>query len=289
MKTFPCLLAFLSLASLVAPARADDVPAQVQALVAKQSPAIVTVRAVLKLGSKSAEAQGTEARVEMQGAVVDPSGLIMVSSVPFSVPAILAMMGAPPEAAASAPTITPSDFQVIFGDETTEYPAFLAATDTTLGLTFLKIEDLKGRALTAVGFAAVPPPDLGASVFSLSRLGKGYDYAPVYESARVSGVITKPRAALMLDGGISGLGLPVFGPAGETLGVLTSIPSGVPQDAASAGMGMLTSRLLGGRSAAQQSVFLVPGSAVGPVVIQAAARAATLAAQHAPAPAPVKK
>jgi hypothetical protein len=281
----PALAFGLSCATLAVSVRADDVPAQVQALVAKQSPSVVTVRAVLKISSKEAGAQNSESRTEMQGVVVDPSGLIMVSSLPFSVNKLMEMMGAPPDAMSDAPTITPSDFKVVFSNEDTEYPAFLAATDTTLGLTFLKIGDLKGRTLTAVTFGTAPAPALGESVFALTRLGKGYDYAPAYESAHVTGIITKPRAAMMLDGGISEVGLPVFSANGDALGVLTTVPSGIKADSSSAGMMSMLTGLLGGRNAAQGSLFLVPGSAISPVIAEAQTRAAALAAQHAATPA----
>ncbi len=280
-------LALLAAACLgfTAPVRADDVPAAVQALVARQSPAIVTVRAVLKTTAKGAGAQTSESRTEMQGVVVDSSGLVMVSSVPFSPAKLVEMMGLPAEAADSAPTITPTAFKVVFANEDKEYPAFLAATDTTLGLTFLRIEDLAGRVPTAIAFGSRPAPALGDPVYALSRLSKGYDYAPYYSSARVSGVITKPRTAVMLEGGISDLGLPVFSQTGDAVGVLTSVASGVKPEGANEAMGMqMMMRLMGGGSGGNHSsVFLVPASVVSAVIAQAQTRAAALAAQRATA------
>jgi hypothetical protein len=268
-----------------APVRADDVPAQVQALIAKQAPAIVTVRAVLKVTAKGEGAQTAESRTEMQGVVVDPSGLIMVSSVPFSPTKLMEMMGAPSDASDSSPTITPTDFKVVFANEDKEYPAFLAATDTTLGLTFLKIEDLGGRTPTAVTFGNTSAPALGDPVYALERLSKGYDYAPFYTSARVSGIITKPRAAVMLDGGISDLGLPIFSQTGDAVGVLTSVSSGVKPEGGNEALGMqLMMRLMGGGSGGNHAgIFLVPASAVSPVIAQAQARAVLLSAQRAAA------
>ena len=270
---------------LTVPAQADDVPAAVQALVAKQAPAIVTVRAVLKVTAKGAGAQTAESRAEMQGVVVDPSGLIMVSSLPFSPAKFMEMMGAPSDASDTAPTITPTDFKVVFANEDKEYPAFLAATDPNLGLTFLRINDLAGRIPASVAFGKSVSPALGDPVYALSRLSKGYDYAPFYTTARVSGVITKPRAAVMLDGGISDMGLPVFSQTGDALGVLTSVASGVKADAFNEANGMqMMMRLFGGLSGGNHSgVFLVPASTVSAVIAQAQVRAAALAAQRAAA------
>ena len=285
-KQFFVLLGLLAAGFACVPAaQADDVPASVQALMARQAPAIVTVRAVLKVTAKGAGAQTAESRTEMQGVVVDSSGLIMVSSVPFSPTKMMEMMGAPSDATDTAPTITPTDFKVVFANEDKEYPAFLAATDTTLGLTFLKIEDLAGRIPAAVTFGSTPAPALGDPVYALERLSKGYDYAPFYTSARVSGIITKPRAAVMLEGGVADLGLPVFSQAGEPLGVLTSVASGVAPEGGNEAFGMqMMMRLFGGLSGGNHSgVFLVPSSAVSAVIAQAQARAVQLSAQRAAA------
>jgi len=287
--TSAALAALLTLppALLAGPARADDVPAQVQSLVAKQSASIVTVKAVLKMQTKGGgSSQSSESRTEMQGVVVDPSGLIMVSSVPFSPGKLMEMMGMPSSDAADGPKITPTDFKVIFERDEKEYPAFLAATDTTLGLTFIQVTDLAGRAVTPVTFAGAPAPALGDPVFALSRLSKGYDYALFYESARVSGAIAKPRAALMLDGGISELGLPVFALSGAPIGVLTNITTGVSSGESNEGASMrMMMRLFGGGGGGNRpSVFVVPAAAVSPVIAQARARAAEITAQRAKTP-----
>ncbi len=295
MTIFPRLVASCALALVFSPAlgglsaHADDIPAQMQALVAKQSPAVVTVRAVLKMQMTGGGAsQSTESRTEMQGVVVDPTGLIMVSSLPFSPAKMIEMMGMPSEAAAGAPKIVPTDFKVVFEREDKEYPAFLAATDATLGLAFIQIEDLGGRALTSVSFAASSAPALGDPVFAVVRLSKGYDYAPFYEGARVSGAITKPRPALILDGGVTEVGMPVYALSGDAVGVLTSIASGVPATESNAGMSMrMMMRMFGGASGGNHGgIFVVPGSAVAPIIAQAEARAVSLAAQRAKPAAP---
>ena len=281
-----------SLALPAVAAHADDVPAQIQSLVAKQSAAIVTVKAVLKMQATGGGAsQSSESRTEMQGVVVDPSGLIMVSSVPFSPEKLMEMMGMPKDSTSDSPKITPTDFKVIFERDEKEYPAFLAATDTTLGLTFIQITDLAGRAVTPVTFADAPAPALGDPVFALSRLSKGYDYALFYESARVSGAIAKPRAALMLDGSISELGLPIFTLSGAPVGVLTNVAASVSSGESNEGASMrMMMRLFGGGGGGSRpGVFVVPGSVVGPVIAQAKARAAEITAQRAKTPpAPAK-
>ena len=279
------------------PAYADDLPAQMQALMTKQSPAVVTVRAVLKMQMTGGGAsQSTESRTEMEGVVVDPAGLIMVSSLPFSPEKMIEMMGMPNEAAVGAPKIVPTDFKVVFEREDKEYPAFLAATDATLGLAFIQIEDLGGRALTSVSFPAAPAPAVGDPVFAVVRLSKGYDYSPFYESGRVSGAITKPRPALILDGSVTEVGMSVYALSGDAVGVLASIASGVPTTESNEGMSMrMMMRMFGGISGGNHGgLFVVPNSAVTPVIAQAEARAMVLATQRtkpaaSAAPAPPAK
>jgi len=267
---------------------ADDVPTQIQALVAKQSPTVVTVKVVLKyVMTGDGASQTSESRTELEGVVVDPSGLIMVSNLPFSPQKMIEVMGLPSEAAENAPKIVPTDFKVTFERESTEYSAFLAATDTSLGLAFLQIQGLSGRTLSSVTFASTSLPSLGDQVFTVARLSKGYDYAPFYESARVSGVIAKPRSALMLDGSVSEIGMPVYSLAGDVVGVLGSVASGVESSGGNEDMSMrMMMRLFGGSGGGNHGgVFVIPGSAVAPVIAQAKARAAQLAATQ-PLPAP---
>lgn len=264
--------------------------AQLQTLVAKQSPSVVTVKAVLKTDFKGGgQSQSQESRTEMQGTVVDATGLIMISSAPFSTDKIMEMMGAGGAMPAGMGIkITPTSFQIVFADDPKEYSAFLAATDATLGLAFVQVENLNGKTLTAIDWSAAPTPAVGDQLVTVSRLSKGYDYAPFFETARVSGLLTKPRAAFMLDGGISELGLPVFTPAGAPVGVLTSIASGVKADAGggdAAGMAMFLRMFGGGTGGANKlGLFVVPGAAVQSVIAQAKTRAVEVAAQRAKSP-----
>src|SRR5262249_47355173 len=154
-------------------------------------------------------------RMELQGVVVDKSGLVMVSSSAWSPNRFAEMMGEGSDNQEGfGVKVTPTEFKVIFERDEKEYSAFLAATDTKLDLGFLKIEDPLDRTITPVDFGATTSPTVGQEVVSVSRLSKGYDYAPYFESARISGIIAKPRKAWMMDGSISGFGLPVFTPSG---------------------------------------------------------------------------
>ncbi len=92
-------LALLALfGALAGPARADEVGDQLKNLLDKVSPSIVTVKLVIKAEmSFMGQSRDQEQRSEVHGVVVDPEGLIMVSST-----AIRTAGGPSPPAIASA-------------------------------------------------------------------------------------------------------------------------------------------------------------------------------------------
>jgi len=268
---------------VTAAAHADEMATQLQNLVEKRAPSIVTVKVVLKSEFKAGgQGQDSESRMELQGVVVDRSGLVMVSSSAWSPNRFAEMMGGADNQEGFGVKVTPTEFKVIFERDEKEYSAFLAATDTKLDLGFLKIEDPLDRTVTAVDFGATATPTVGQQVVSVSRLPKGYDYAPYFESARISGVIAKPRKAWMLDGSISGFGLPVFSSSGEVLGVLTTVASGVKDASSRDSMGFsMFMRMMSGAGGGLFRAFLVPAPAVESVILQARQRAVEVAAQRA--------
>jgi hypothetical protein len=276
-----CGLAVLTVASFTT-VRADETATQLQSLMEKRAPAIVTVTVVLKTQA-SAEGQGeeSESRLELQGVVVDKDGLIMVTSAAWSPDRLMEMMGREEEGSDSGVKIVPTGIKVIFERDDKEFTAFLAATDTKLGLSFLQIADKLDHPLPTVDFSAAGSPALGEQVVSVSRMPKGFDYAPFFDSARISGVIAKPRKAWMLDGGLGGVGLPVFTLKDEVVGVLTMVPAGVSDAASTASLrfSMFMRGISGGSGPLR--AYIVPGPAIAAVLTQAKKRAADMVALRA--------
>ncbi|MBI3268925.1 MAG: hypothetical protein HYZ53_07880 [Planctomycetes bacterium] len=272
------------LAGLPSVGVADETGDRLKALLDKYAPSVVTVKLVLKTEmSMGGRSQDQESRMDMHGAVVDPEGLVMVSSLALSGDSLGEMMGGRGQGLEMK--ITPTDIKVVFEREDKEYTAFLAATDSKLGLGFLKVEDLGDRKLAAVDFGSCASPGLGDMVAGVGRQKKGYDYAPYFESARVSGEIAKPRKAWMLDGSISGAGLPVFTGAGQVIGVLTTISDGV-KDEDDGGGGRGFGRMMrmlsgGGMGGGGTSQFVLPGAVVKGLVAQAKTKAVEVAAERA--------
>lgn len=274
------------LAALTAPVRADELGDQLKILVDKVSPSIVTVKVVLKTElSMGGQSQDDESRHEVHGVVVDPDGLIMLSSAGLSGDNLSEMMGG--RGREISVKITPTDIKVVVEREEKEYSAFLAATDSKVGLGFLKIEDLGDRKLPAVDFGAAVDATIGQNVAGVGRQRKGYDYAPYFETARVNGEIAKPRKAWMVDRSAAGMGMPVFTTAGKVIGVLTNIPDGMrdEEDGGGGGGGRGFGRMMrmmggGGRGGAG-SGFVLPGAVVKDLIGKAKAKAAEVAAERA--------
>lgn len=269
--------------SLLVPAVAQDEGANVQSVVEKVAPSIVTVRVVIKTTMKmGGESMEEESKMTLQGVVVTPDGLIMLSNSPFSPKRMMEMLAGEAMPAGMDYKMTPTSIKVIFGNEDKEYDGFLAATDAKLDLAFIKVEGLGDRQLTPINFASATDVKLGQKVIAVSRLTKGYDYAPYFALGQVCGEITKPRKAWMLLGDISQLGLPVFTLGGELLGVLTTIAPDVREEGGDTmGFAIFMRLLSGGGSSGTGGVFVVPGQQVSPLVERANRRAAELAQQRA--------
>lgn len=264
--------------------RADEMGDQLKALVEKQAAVVVTVKLVVHTEvAMGGQSRDNEQRSEVHGVVVDADGLVMIPASAVSGDSMAGMMGGAPEGFEMK--MTPTDIKVVVDREEKEYSAFLAATDSKLGLAFLKIEDLADRKLAAADFGAASDAVIGQQVAQIGRQAKGYDFAPYFETARVSGEIAKPRKAWMIDGGIGGFALPVFTLSGQVVGVLTSIQAGMNEEEEGGGGGMGFGRLMkmlsGGGGGGGSSTFILPGSVVKGLIAQAQTKATEVAAERA--------
>jgi len=269
---------------LQTPLLAQDYTERLESLVTKLSPSIVTVKAVLRTETKfTGESQAQESRLNMTGVSVSDDGLVMVSNTAFSPMRAMEMMGMPGDVQGEmGMKTTPTSIKVVYGNEETEYDAFLAATDTNLDLAFVKVEGLGERKVPFVDFGAGTDAIVAQRVVQVNRLGRGYDYAPYFQTALVNGEISTPRKAWLLEGSISTFGLPVFALGGEVIGVLTTIPSGIKEPGSAEGFSFsMFMRLLGGGGGTTGTSFVLPAAVVKGIVEQAKVRAVEVAAQRA--------
>lgn len=273
MKRFFAPLCGVAL--LAAVAHAQDVGSQSAQVLQRRASSIVTVKIVLKTEiNVMGQTQEREERIQVQGAVVDPSGLVMFSNSSISASqlqeALSGMMEEEGQGGGLEIKTDPSDIKVVFGDEDKEFPAALVATDQRLDLAFVQVQELGDTKPVAVEFPDDATPAIGQTIVSVSRLNEGYDYAAFFETALVVGEITKPQKAFMVSGEASAVGLPVFSPSGEVVGVLTVLASGMrPQ-----GGGLMDA--MGGQNAMASAfqAFVLPTKQVKALIAQAKERAA---------------
>ncbi len=269
----------LSLALACSPVVASATAAQEMQTVMQNAPSIVTVKIVMttQMGEGSS-VQNQESSTSAPGVVVEPNGLIMLSKSSYSMDSLASMFGE--DTSGFKVKTTPTSFKVTVGNESHEYSAVLAATDDILGLAFVQITDLGTRKLQTADFSPVVTPVVGDAVLSVTRLAKGYDFAPVVHRGRIAGSITLPRSAFILDG-VQGIpGLPVYTGDGKVLGVITYLKPTISGADGSPGMlQALTALFSGGGLSALMQSFVVPNTTVRPVIAQAEQRAITILAK----------
>lgn len=276
------LVTLLLLSVLSSPGPAAAATAPLGRLLADKAPTVVPVRLVLKTEMKfGGNAQDQESRLEMEGAVVDPSGLVMIANTALAPGRMFALMGRSTEGAEI--TATPTDIKIVLGPEEKEYGAFLAATDSKVDLAFLQVEGLGDRRLPAVDFAAAAKPAVGDRLAVVTRLAKGFDTAPYAELAQVVGEIAKPRPASVLSG-TAVFGMPAYTLEGRLAGAVITLESGVaPGDGDSFGFASAMRMLAGGGGLIRP--FLLPASALQSLVERAREQAQAKLAERAQGPA----
>jgi hypothetical protein len=200
------------LAALPAPARADDAFPR---LIEQQKDSIVSVKYVVTVrfsgGGRSSE---SERSGTVTGVIIDPVGLIVVPSTAL----------APSFRFGSAEMTTiPTSLRVIFPGDPKEYDAVLGATDSRLGLSFLRLKKIEGKELHAVDMTQTAEPAVGMRAYGVTRLPQGFDYAPQCRTVTLAGEISKPRKAWLLGSGFSYPAHPLFTADGALLGFIARL------------------------------------------------------------------
>lgn len=224
MKTWPVaatlallaggLLAFAPASSSTAPAAstpaasalADD-GAIYRTLVKDKGDAIVAIKYTLKQGDDESEE-------EVQGVVIEESGLILTSNY---------LVGGFPEAVKqmAGGNRKPQEIKVMIGGDQEGIPATLVARDSELDVAWVQITNPDKKKFAFVDIAKPAEGQLGDRILTVERLSKTNDHAHIINESRIRSMITKPRK-LLVPGGEFGnsLGMPVFNDKGEFLGVM---------------------------------------------------------------------
>ncbi|CUU37788.1 MAG: trypsin-like peptidase domain-containing protein [Armatimonadetes bacterium] len=235
-----------------------------QKFLEKVAPSIVSVEVVVRYEVSFGEENDTgEQKQTLTGTVLTADGVILVPSIPFSTEWLKQVFG---EREGFQMKLTPQSFKVTFAGDTKQYDAELLATDSQLGVGFIKVKELGERTLTPVRFKDTTPR-VGEELWALRRKGKTFDYAPYLERVPVTGAITKPRRALILSEASTGVepGTLLYTPDGEAVGVIILLYDQSAQEEESGG-------LFGRRSASAFSVYLLPYAEFKPTLDKALER-----------------
>ncbi len=172
-------------------------------VVSKYPDAVVTVKMVVKIGSR-------EQQLEVAGTVLSPEGLTVISDF-TSNPSGLFGDGGRTET---------TDVKVVLKDGK-EVPARFVLRDRDLDLAFIvpKEKDLK---LPHVKLEKRTPPEVLDDLIFLRRLGRNLNREASVTLARVEAVVKRPRTFIVPDlvNGLQNLGCPVFDAEGKPVGVV---------------------------------------------------------------------
>ncbi|MEN8149350.1 MAG: serine protease, partial [Planctomycetota bacterium] len=214
-RTGTLLAALALVAMLAAPAVAQDEKPDWAALLAKKAANVVSIKFVfnVKVMVNGQVMQDAEQNSEIRATLINDKGLVMAANSQFfpkvNNPRFQVEFG------------QPRNLKVLFGTEEKEYDAQIVAKDTKLDLIFLQIMNLEGREIAFANLAVENEPAIGQDLFTVSRLSRGFDNAPVLGRLSVTGAVEKPRRMWAISGNLGGPGMPIYGLDGEVVGVIS--------------------------------------------------------------------
>jgi S1-C subfamily serine protease len=234
-------------------------------LLAEKSPALVTVKFLLKVSMGGAFAGGgnQESETEVTGVMMDPKGLVLCSNTQLG--GFAGMMRRMMGSRGGDITATPTDIKVLIGDDTEGVEAKILGRDSELDLAWIQIDKPAKEAYAHVDFSKAAKPKVGEALFTIRRLSKFFDRSTVIEEGRVGGTTSKPRELYVPVPANSlqlGLGLPCYVTNGQVIGV--AVVQVAETDGSEAGMMAMMSSMQD-----TMSGFLLPAE----TVLKATARA----------------
>jgi trypsin-like peptidase len=181
-------------------------------LLAQQSPALVTVRYVLKTEDEEGTAYDEDR--EITGVLIDPAGVVLCSD------AQLAGATAPEDFDAKT---SATNIKILIGDDPDGLDARILARDRELDLVWLRVKNAAGKILPALNLAASAGVHPGDRLFTIVRLAKFFDHEPIVYEGPVAGLLHKPRDLIAPGSSLGGeAGLPVFDGEGAFVGIFVA-------------------------------------------------------------------
>lgn len=197
-----------------APAKADVAGDTARKIVSSYGAGAVTLQIVLKSSSGDG---GDQAEREIDGVVLDSSGLIVTANTSVDPGAAYAVMSGDDSYATKVVGVK------ILASGGQEIPARVVLRDKDRNLAFLRPLQKPKVALVPISFAKRANARIGDAIYILSRLGKTGGRQSSVTSERIVSVIQKPRLMyVIMPNMYSALGNVVFNESGQVLGLLTA-------------------------------------------------------------------
>ncbi len=206
-RLFPIATCVALIAGLI-PFTATQAATEYETLITKASPALVTIKCVLKMQGPG----GTrEVERDFTALMIDNKGTVLCASVQLGTSKLMRRYG----------TITPTDIKVLIGDDTEGVKAKLLASDSELDLSWVQIKEPDAKGYAHVDFAKATTAKSGDRLLTLTRMDKFFDRTPIVNEGRLSGKTKKPRDLLVPSSSLEvEPGMPIFAEGGLTVGVI---------------------------------------------------------------------
>jgi hypothetical protein len=223
VKRYVLLVAICALGVMarVAAAAAEDITPVAQQVMTKYSDAVVTVSMAIKMQmNMEGRTESGDIKIEVNGTIVDPSGLTVVSLFETSPEDAMARMGGEDDSASKVSAET-RDVRIRLGSGT-EIPAKVVLRDRDLDLAFIRPTQKPAAPLPFVDLAVAAKLNPLDQIIALDRLGKLARHVAAIRIDRIQAVIDKPRTLYVPshEGLKPALGTPIFGPDGKVAGIM---------------------------------------------------------------------
>ena len=215
----------VALLALALASRADEMTDKGRAVFLQHQRAVVTVQVVQKI-SAGGTSESREAKQDITGTVMDPSGLTVLALSSVDPGEMYKRMYPGTKVETEV-----SDLKILIEDGA-EVPAEIVLRDKDLDLAFIRPKSKPASPMAAVDFSKTTRVDVLDQVITLNRLGRAAGRAYSASVEHISAVVLKPRTFYIPDSTMTATtsGSPAFALDGNLVGLfvmrVTSVGGG---------------------------------------------------------------
>lgn len=182
----------------------------------KNRPAVCLVTYFKNVASQSQIGSFTKIKQNRIGVIVDPQGLVMVSSDVYPISLDIVSGGG----SSYFYSGEPSDFKIKLFDDR-EFDAKFIGKDDLSQVAFIRITDENSGPLPYIEFSDTDDIQIGQGVFLLELLGESEKFQPLFTPMTINAILINPRKRFLINGSsisLSAGGL-VLSQSGKAIGI----------------------------------------------------------------------